>query len=359
MDWPAFLRTATHHKLGPLCFATLDRLRPTGLPPEVRSELQQQATTNAFEALRSTDAVSRVCDLFGAAGYPLTVLKGVPLSQLLFGSPHARHVGDLDLLTTPRNLAEQIELLAQAGYERTNPACRLTPARIGSFSSFWKDFTFRNLSNGFELDLHWRLFNNRHHRANPLAAEAQFATAAPFNVPMQVLPPVDQFLYVAAHGTSDAWLYLKSLADVAAFLHLLTPGELDAALARAESLRLLEQIGSAIHLSNDWFGTTASSPRLLPANNRVRRRTEAALLRHDFRPLRSQTSSYGWLTLELGLVPGLRSIVEMLGRYVWRPRVWTRLDLPDHLFWIYPIAGLLLLPRTHPVESSQLMTHDS
>ncbi len=357
-DWPAFLAVATHHKLGPICFATLDRLRPESLPADVLGELHQQAIANAFAALRSTHLVRDLTHRFAAAGQPLAVLKGVPLSQLLFGSPHVRHVGDIDLLTTPAGLPAQIALLAEAGYRLTNPPGRLTPARIASFVNFWKDFTFTNPATGFDLDLHWRLFNNRFHAANPLLpdlnTEADFASATTFGVSMRVLPPVDQFVYIAAHGMSDAWIYLKSLADVAGFLNLFTQSELDAALARAEDLGLLSQISAAIHLSNDWMGTTASSPRLLPAEGRaaarIRRRTESNLLQHNFRPHRIQTSPFQWLMLELTLVPGVRSIVEILRRYVWRPRVWTSIDLPDRLFWVYPFVGLLLPPRAHPAE---------
>ncbi len=356
LDWQEFLAVVSHHKLGPLCYGTLDRVRPAGLPAAVRETLQQQARTNAFEALRSAQAVDGLTQTFAEAGFELTVLKGVPLSQLLFGSPHARHVGDIDLLTAPVELERQIGILAAAGYVRTNPRSRLTPARIASFVTFWKDFTFANAAEGFELDLHWRLFNNRLHAANPLIASANFETVSAFGTSMRVLPPIDQFVYIASHGLSDAWIYLKSLADVAGFLHLFTAAELDAALARADELGLLGQISAAIHLSNDWMGTTATSPRLLQAGdraiNRIRQRTEATLRRHRFRPHRTQTSPFQWLLLELTLVPGVRSIWEILRRYVWRPRVWTRLDLPDQLFWIYPIAGLLLPPRTHTVEDS-------
>ena len=354
LDWPEFLAVTTHHKLGPLCFSALDRLRPAGLPSRIRDDLHDRATNNAFEALRSTHAVRELTEAFAAAGHPIAVLKGVPLSQLLFGSPHARHVGDLDLLTSAESLPAQIDLLAQASYRITNPPCRLTPARIASFVTFWKDFTFANAANGFELDLHWRLFNNRLHAANPLLVDTEFASVSTFGVPMRVLPPVDQFVYIAAHGMSDAWIYLKSLADVAGFLNLFTQPELDAALARAADLGLLSQISAAIHLANDWMGTTAASPRLLPsvghAASRVRQRTETSLLRHHFRPHRVQTSPFQWLMLELTLVPGARSVVEILRRYVWRPRVWTSIDLPDRLFWIYPLVGLLLPPRAHTVE---------
>ncbi len=351
MDWPRFLSLCDHHRLAPLVF---DSLAPLHLP--IHAELQARATANAFEALRATHEVRRLATAFTSAGLgELTVLKGVPLSQLLFDSPNLRHVGDLDLLTSPHRLPEQIALLAQFGYRLTHPACRLTPRRLASYISFWKDFTFANPDSGFELDLHWRLFNNRFHPANRLLAHARWTTVPVFGLPMRTLCPHDQLLYLAAHGAHDAWTYLKTLADFAASLRTLSSTDLDQALTCARSLGLLAQLSGAIHLANDWMGTRIVHPLLLPATkpsvSRVRRRTSAMLLRQDFLPERSFPSPAQWLVLELHLVPGLRSTLELIRRFLWRPRVWSKVDLPDRLFWLYPLLAILLPPRAHSVEA--------
>lgn len=357
LDWNAFLAVTAHHRVSSLAFESLDRIRPAGLPDFVREELQRRARLNAFDALRSSSEVRRMAERFAQSGLQISVLKGVPLSQFLFGNPNARHVGDIDLLTDPDRLPEQIALLAELGYLRVNPKSRLTPLRIASYVSFWKDFTFRNEQTGFELDLHWRLFNNRFHPANRLVSQGHYTTVTAFGVSMRVFSPVDQFLYIAAHGVLDAWTYLKSLADVAGFLRLFTPTELDEALSRAEDFGLLAQISGAIHLTNDWMGTGIASPRLLPASDRtargIRERTTRLLLQQDFKPVRRFASPAQWLRVELELVPGLRSVAEIVRRFAWRPRVWSTVDLPDRFFWMYPLLGVLLLPRHHTLEEQE------
>ncbi len=356
LDWPTFLALCDHHRLTPLVF---ESLAPLNLP--IHAELQTRATANAFEALRATHEIRRIAAAFSSAGLgELAVLKGIPLSQALFGSPNTRHVGDLDLLTSPHRLPEQIALLAQLGYRRTNPATSLTERRLASYISFWKDFTFANPDSGFELDLHWRLFNNRFHPANRLLPEgtsitdARWTTVTAFGLPMRTLSPPDQLLYLAAHGALDAWTYLKTLADLAASLRTLSSVDLDQALTRARHLGLLPQVSGAIHLANDWMGASIAHPLLLPASapsvSRVRRRTSALLLRQNFFPRRSFPSPAQWLLLELHLVPGLRSTVEVARRFLWRPRVWSKVNLPDRFFWLYPLLGMLLPPRAHPVE---------
>jgi hypothetical protein len=354
LDWNQFLAVTAHHRISSLVFESLEQTRPAGLPQPVHDELQHRARHNAFEALRSANEVRRMSSAFAAAGIHCSVLKGVPLSQLLFGNPNTRHVGDIDILTEPNLLPEQIAILSDLGYNLINPRSRLTPNRIASYVSFWKDFTFQSPASGFELDVHWRLFNNRFHAANRLVAEATYETITCFGVPMRTFSLQDQFLYIATHGVLDAFTYLKSLTDVAGFLRIFTPEELDAALARAAALGLLTQVSAAIHLANDWMGTAIANPRLLPAGEplarRIRERTTSMLLRQNFKPNRNYASPAQWLRLEIDLVPGIRSLAEIASRFVWRPRVWAAVDLPDQLFWFYPVLGILMLPRHHTTE---------
>lgn len=358
LDWAQFLAVTAHHRVSSLAFESLQQVRPEGVPQGVQDELQHRARHNAFEALRSANEVRRMSTAFAAAGIEFSVLKGVPLSQALFGNPNTRHVGDIDILTEPRLLPEQIAILGDLGYNMINPRSRLTPHRIASYVSFWKDFTFQSAASGFELDLHWRLFNNRFHPANRLLScnggKPNFETVTCFGVPMRVFPMQDQFLYLATHGVLDAFTYLKSLADVAGFLRLFTAQELDDALARATELGLLTQISAAIHLANDWMGTAVANPRLLgvdePLARRIRERTTSMLLRQNFKPNRNFASPAEWLRLEINLVPGIRSLAEIASRFVWRPRVWAAVDLPDQLFWFYPVLGILMPPRFHTTE---------
>ena len=354
VDWDHFLAVTAHHRVSSLVFDSLEQTRPAGLPESVHYELQQRARHNAFEALRATNEIRRIAKSFAASGLEFSVLKGVPLSQSVYSNPNSRHVGDIDILTQPSRLAEQIALLSQLGYAIINPTSRLTPNRIASYSTFWKDFTFQSRATGFELDLHWRLFNNRFHPANRILSEGHYETITAFGVPMRVFSRIDQFLYITAHGVIDSFTYFKSLADVAGFLRCLNSDELDHALIRAQQLNLLTQVSAAIHLCNAWMGTEIATPRMLhsdePLARLIRERTTNMLLSQNFKPVRNFASPADWLRLEIDLVPGLRSLTEIARRYVLRPRVWAAVDLPDNLFWCYPILGLLMLPRHHSVE---------
>ena len=213
VDWDVFLTLTLHHRLAPAIFASIGERLPAG----TRQALQRTCTGNAFEALRAAAELGRIRDAFAAHGLPLIALKGIVLAQMLYGSPNARHVGDLDLLTTTQSLSQQLGLLNDLGYRLIHPDAPLTPRRMQAYTRFWKDFTLEGADSGFELDLHWRLFNNPTHPANRLVAAPALTSVTVFNTALDTLTLRDQFLYTAAHGVGEAFTYLKALADVAAF----------------------------------------------------------------------------------------------------------------------------------------------
>ena len=354
-EWDEFLGVTKHHKLGPLVFEALDRVRPAGVPVEVMTALREVARANAFEAARAAGEVQRIAAAFSGSGMGLATLKGLGLSQMVFGSANARSVGDLDVLVEARDAAEklprQMELLAGLGYECINPAVRLTRRRARAYVRYWKDATFRNVTTGFELDLHWRLFNHARHGANRMLRGARYETVTVLGVPMRVLRVREQFVYCAAHGMLDAWTYLKGLADVAGFLRMLSAAELDDALRLATEVGLLPQVSATVHLANAWMSAEVTNGRLLgleePTAETMLERVSASLTRHAWKPVRDDRSPAEWLRLETSLVPGMRARVEFAQRYAWRPRVWGRMDLPDELFWMYPLVGVLMPPRAY------------
>ena len=353
--WAAFLALAEHHRLVPLVFQSLVQAAPPQLPPAIHDTLHRQSTRNAFAALQAVTELHHVTEAFVTAGFPLVALKGITLSQILYGTPNARHVGDLDLLTTPSRLDAQLDLLASLAYTRVRPEAPLTPRRTATFVRFWKDFTLAG--DTFELDFHWRLFNNPHHAANRLLATPELTATEVFGTTFPTLSLRNQFLYTAAHASGESFTYLKTLADVAAFLRLLSPAQLDDALLRARDLGLLPQVSAAVHLAKLWMQTDITSTHLLPATHplarRLHRRTATLLARQNFLPTRDFPSPLSWLRLELQLTPGLRSLAQAAARFAFRPRVWSAVSLPDRFFALYPLLGLLLPPRRHTPAEGQ------
>ena len=126
-DWAKFLAMAAVHRVGTHVYRSLRTLPPGSIPENVLEELQGWADENRRRVVRNSLEITRIDRHFRAAGFPLTLLKGLALAQTVYGDPAARRVGDLDLLTSLRDLPAKLLLMEELGYTVVNPACRLTP----------------------------------------------------------------------------------------------------------------------------------------------------------------------------------------------------------------------------------------
>jgi hypothetical protein len=349
IDWEEFLLCALRHRVSTLVLNRLRAAEGLDIPDFVLHELTQRASRNRFRSAKLMLEATRIHRHLGAAGLRSSTLKGAGLSSVVYGKPDARHIGDLDILVDSADIERQILLLRELGYERINPICRLTTRRLLIYRRYWKDLTFRHTKSGIDLDLHWRLFNNRCSRANCLVRGVVSEERWDESTEPAASSRVDQFLYCAVHGCHDAWVYLKGLADVANFLELFSESEVENAFAKARELQLLPQLSCAVHLASEWVGVERSCPDLLPWEHPYHQAMLQALLKRfrqsQYRPERRALPFFREAAHEWRMIPGMASLQQILGRYLWRPRIWSMIDLPDWLLWVQPMLGLIIPPR--------------
>jgi hypothetical protein len=358
IGWEEFVKVVCVHRIAPIVLEGLKLAAPERIPKTVLSTLTAITQTNSKRVVQSTLETQRIARALQQQGFQVTVLKGALLSELIYSDPFRRYSVDLDLMTSDEDLDRQILCMSDLGYELVMPSTKLTPRRLRSYSRYRKDFSFKHKRSGVMVDLHWRLFNNVEHKANLLAQSRVPIKGKLFGEGCYMLAPVDQFLYSAAHGVSDAWIYLKSLIDFAAFLRRLTQSELEEAIVRATKLGILPQISSAIHLAQAWVGAPAVNAPLLPPSDAFHqsmyRQVVDELLKTEFAPNRLDITFATEFRLEQHLVPGFKGTLEIMGRYIFRPRVWSTVDLPDTLFGFYAILGLLIPPRMSRAARSEV-----
>lgn len=340
LDWQLFLRLVEHHRVLPLVQRAL-RQAGVVLPQEIDATLKQGATANAYLAMRYLAEARRLTGLLAAAGIPVRLLKGVPLSQRAFEDWSLRDVGDLDLLIAPEHEECADALLLADGLQRCEPAATLTPRRRRSYRKHAKDYTYEPGAAGFEIDLHWRLFRNPRMNGNGLMAVApEEITVA--GIALHVLPLLHSFLYLCVHGALDGWYRMKPLADVAALWRRFDHHERAQSIARARSEGIAPELAGAILLARQLeLLDAAEAPDAiqLQAADRTTRRIVERALRHLevflYMPQAASAGSWELKRYELSLRPSLRYRLEILQRVLFRPRVWERFDLPDALYPLY------------------------
>lgn len=210
VDWQAIRSVGRYHHALSLALPALAQ-RPD-LPGGLLAEFRRDVLGAARVGLAQIAAQTEICRLLNGAGIRFLVLKGTPLSLLLFGDPVRRCSGDVDLLVAPGDFAAASRVLHDAGFRplENMPVLTGDPAHDGSI----RDLSVRRGS--VLLELHQRLTGNPQRLPfgfDELYAGRQMVQMGDGSVP--TLGPAHLGIYLFVHGACHGWQRLSWLTDIA------------------------------------------------------------------------------------------------------------------------------------------------
>lgn len=275
-DWDLFDRLVQRHRVTPLA---RDALRSAGvtLPRAVEQRIAARAGRNAVHALAMARESVRLQRAFDRAGLPSAILKGVALGVIAYGDPCLKESWDIDLLTTIEAVPEARALLEECGYELRKPAA-LTAVEFGRFLDAAHEAEFKHRESGLTVDLHWGLTRNSQLLpAVTVHSETQAVRVADAEVRTFADEPL--FAYLCTHGTKHGWTRLKWLADFAAYVSGLEPGELERLYRAAKGAGAGSSPATSLLLSARLLGVAIPSALAAEVKTDARARllTSAAL----------------------------------------------------------------------------------
>jgi hypothetical protein len=346
LDWQLFHKLVRHHRLEPLVTHTLNAslVEPTSAEGQaVLAELRQDSVIDAHRALRNLAEMRRLIQELQSNNIAVRVLKGLPLAQSVFGDLSLRSPGDIDLLIQESSILEADRVLRGFGYVGLFQIDRFSPKRLAFYRSHWKDLAYDNMTNGFEVDLHWRCFRNSAMPGAGLCAARGTEGVSFGGFRVDTLPWMEGLLYLCVHGTLDGWLYLKSLVDIGAQVRGMTERELDALAALAADNGVLPELTATLILVRRYLSMDHWSERLLPEGDRtvkhILRYADLTLVQGGFLAERESVPIGPTIAFELGLRRNFRYRLELLVRVLYRARMWETIPLPDFLFGIYALLS--------------------
>lgn len=343
-DWRAVAGLAAHHRVGTLL---LQGLRNGGvrLPDaDVERTLARRRQRDIVRGMRQLDAMWRVTASLAAAGIPSLVLKGLPLGQRLYGSPFAKTSIDIDLLVPEDAFGAAGRMLRERGWRRAMPDFRETPARMRWYDSVQKEHVYTG--SGAKIELHRRLLGNRF-LFNPSfgSLDASAVTVEVGQHRFRTLGDVDQLLYLACHGSLHYWQRLKWLCDVAALVRATDAAAVGQALARGREGRLDGLVAPALLLCRTALDVEMPASTATCRRHGPRVRFVAGLSRRTWTPRGGLRQLVRKATMRVGrafIGTGVRySLHEARGLLI-RHHDFSRVDLPDRLFWVYVLAQPVL-----------------
>ena len=145
-------------------------------------------------------------------------LKGPCLAQALFDDVSLRLSSDLDVLVHAEDLENIEALLRTMGYRAVGKNRLLTKRQKKLLQTVHHHRNFVHSETGVNLEVHWRLskLNNRFTRQYAFERLWSRTDRILLNndVPVPVLDPVDNLLYLCLHGAYHQWSRLSWVLDV-------------------------------------------------------------------------------------------------------------------------------------------------
>ncbi len=189
---------------------------------ETKDNQRYRIEQSAF-ALKVAGFQEIVGGVLSSNGIRFLGLKGLSLSQILYGDICRREFGDLDLLVAPEDALRAIELLEDEGFVRTYPN-KFSKSQDLALVRYGKAQNLYRKASSLSLDLHWKLVSSWI-GDDLYPFEALWERSRVLNRqgmrPWRTLGSEDTLLFLALHGFQDGFPRLKQILDLSQALESL------------------------------------------------------------------------------------------------------------------------------------------
>ena len=260
VSWPRLFDRAEAHGVVPLAARSLAALGWPDVPSPVRAAFEAARRINAARNALVARALGRVLEGLGRVGVPVIPLKGVALSESLYGDAALRVSADLDVLVPRECVARAWTVLDELGYVMAGHEERVEASELGLLLESNIEYAFASPeAAGCPVELHWDIAWRWPHGPAAIADLWADARPRPFRgAPALALGPEWELLYLAVHAARHRWESLKWLVDIH---EICRRGGLDWAKVRAKADRfgLTDALEISLRASAVLFDTPIPS----------------------------------------------------------------------------------------------------
>lgn len=214
IDWESFIQLAVHHRLYPVLYLNIVKVKPNWLPQRTLERLSFYYKKNTLKMLQLSGEMEKISIILMENDIRSIFLKGPLLAVDLYGDISMRTCGDLDILVSISDLEKVNGVLKDIGY--------IKDEYIQTLLNDWKwrhhHFTYYHPSKGTKVEIHWRL--------NPAPSKEPTFTelwnrkrkSSFTNSPIFFMGKEDLFFFLVTHGARHGWSRLRWLMDIHQFM---------------------------------------------------------------------------------------------------------------------------------------------
>ncbi len=220
VNWKHFMLLLERHRVFAPVYCSLKSSDPDKIPVSVMSRLKGRIHNTTRQTLLKASELGHIQKAFNGRHIPSLALKGPALALLAFGDLGCRHVGDLDLFISERDLKRADACLHERGYLRCIPDSPLTSRQDAVYRRNNSHFSYFCPQKRILLELHYRCaplsslfplrFQNAWEKRNTVPL-------GDFNIATFSIEHT--LMHLCVHGAVHAWRRLFWIADVAKLMH--------------------------------------------------------------------------------------------------------------------------------------------
>jgi len=210
LNWQSILEIAQRHGVRPLLRQGLKFTCWDDVPQSTRFDLESFNRASLQRNLSYTSELLRLLKLFEQNGIAVAAFKGPVLAQSVYGDLSLREFNDLDIMVHQADLHKAEEILIATGYAAQFPDADYR----STFVSYQGQYAFYSNRTGIWVDLHWKLSSKG--VPFPIQTGEVWSRLRQVIIAGRAIPTLaddDLMLYLAAHGTKEAWRRLIWICD--------------------------------------------------------------------------------------------------------------------------------------------------
>lgn len=212
------------------------------LPRTLRARLHEENRKSGLRQLENIAEMMRICTEFEKMDIRYHVIKGAPLSQMLYNDAGARMSRDIDFIIYKPHLESARAIVERMGYVAKDLATAV-------------HYSFKNAED-IVVELHSQLsvfgMNMRQAFSRKLAASGVIIADRLYPIP----DISEYFVYLCYHGAVHGWYRLLWLTDIAGICsgNLTVNCDFEKVAAIAKNYGLTDVVGQALVLARELLG---------------------------------------------------------------------------------------------------------
>ena len=356
LNWEKVASLVNRHGIAGSFCQVMDNHGWLNVPETTKARLKALRRHQTVRALGQVAELARIGKFFATTGVDVVPLKGVVLSQELYGDFSIRSSSDLDILVRGKDVAKAEELLVLHGYRHSLGFHCLGAKQQQHIIKALHHHEYINDERGIHLELHWRSFLWGEKQVNSLWDNS--SSTSLFAVTLCQLSKLDNILFLADHGSGHGWCSLKWLSDLAMLLEDISTDDWDSLYERAAYFDLQRVLLQTVILLQWIYGIELSSgaKKLLT--------TDKLVVKLAFNSTKHLFASAEEYAQQLKQFYGLKSVIRykqlkpstpitsLLRNLLLAHSDFLILPLPNALFWLYvPLRPFFWIKRHYLTPS--------